>query len=701
MTSSSSSSSSSFSWDDDQWKFTVTRKPIYTTDNFSLSPQSHIGWKQELSLTRFSNQDLPEALFGANHLELYHEPSKIKISFSALHALRSWVVLDQPPIPHLSNVPADAWDHTYTTDYPGSTTRTSSPTNSPPQPDKTTLYKIPSQILASSSTPTLRAPLCKCNTGGRRILASVAKSLGSTSNPPIPPYRPTAPMPPPPAYEATSEAFDLTGLLARNSPPLFFERLSLYTQNLDPHSFTSLTATICAASEFVIFFLRCFVRVNGVQVRVIDTKFTLVKGRPYVLRERSWREGTWEQFAGVGAGVHVDLGDEVNQGRIASKKLPLVKPPVVEKLQLDSTTSSARALSPSASVSVAATTKIKAHGLCASSTRAFICSNENNTIVALDLDSGERLWEVELLSPIVAAKSSQEACLLFVGCDNGELQILRADTGSSVHTCCFPKATSQGGRVRNTNLSVEKIAFGCLGSVAAAAGKHVFILSGLPKKENLVEEIFQVEGTVYDIAFSAADTTPTLAVGHYGGVTFLSPRSDSNHTHSKPQLRIGAAAVMCLGASKNELAVGQMDKKLRLGDVEYVGFDGAVTQASWGGEDNRYLAAIGGSVLAVVQPDGSDDERNICICVCGQTRAKFVSFQWQYSKKCSSLLVALDEFGKAYLFDVLKFDDNVPRRCFPVRELFAGQNGLKNLMWAGTGRVVASDSNGQVVMSSI
>ena len=119
----SSSSSSSFSWDDDQWKFTVTRKPIYTSDNFSLSPQSHIAWKQELSLTRFSNQDLPEALFGANHLELYHEPSKIKISFSALHALRSWVVLDQPPIPHLSNVPADAWDHTYTTDYPGSTTR--------------------------------------------------------------------------------------------------------------------------------------------------------------------------------------------------------------------------------------------------------------------------------------------------------------------------------------------------------------------------------------------------------------------------------------------------------------------------------------------------------------------------------------------------------------------------------------------------
>ena len=75
-------------WEGEGWEIRVSKAGIYNSDNFSLSDKSHVAWKQELGLTRFANQDLPEALFGGNHLELLHKPSKIKISFSALEALR-------------------------------------------------------------------------------------------------------------------------------------------------------------------------------------------------------------------------------------------------------------------------------------------------------------------------------------------------------------------------------------------------------------------------------------------------------------------------------------------------------------------------------------------------------------------------------------------------------------------------------------
>lgn len=113
----------SYVWDSEGWEIGVTKSGIYSTDNFSLSERSHVAWKQELGLTRFANQDLPEALYGDNHLEILHRPSQIKISFSALEALRCWTLSDNEPIPHLSGAVPDAWDYTYTTDYYGSTTR--------------------------------------------------------------------------------------------------------------------------------------------------------------------------------------------------------------------------------------------------------------------------------------------------------------------------------------------------------------------------------------------------------------------------------------------------------------------------------------------------------------------------------------------------------------------------------------------------
>jgi hypothetical protein len=45
-----------------------------------------------------------------------------------------------------------------------------------------------------------------------------------------------------------------------------------------------------------------------------------------VLRERSWREGDWEAFAGPGAPAHMDLGGRGDQ--LAADRLPLIRPAV-------------------------------------------------------------------------------------------------------------------------------------------------------------------------------------------------------------------------------------------------------------------------------------------------------------------------------------------------------------------------------------
>ena len=76
--------------------------------------------------------------------------------------------------------------------------------------------------------------------------------------------------------------------------------------------------------------MRCFVRVNGVRSRLLDTRY--VGDGHRVLRERSWREGSWEALVGRSGASHVDLGGQDDQ--VASQRLPLLRPPVVEVLTL-------------------------------------------------------------------------------------------------------------------------------------------------------------------------------------------------------------------------------------------------------------------------------------------------------------------------------------------------------------------------------
>jgi hypothetical protein len=522
------SSSSSSSWRIDS----IRSSNIYDSDPHSLKePNSHVAWKNELKLTRFANQELPEALWGSNCLMLTHLNTGVRISFCALEALRTWTLMDDEPIiPHLSGRIPDAWDYTYTTNYSGSIEKTTIEqaavaamvsTVAAKQPNGSTQYAIRTSTTTTTTTTTtgpmmplveLRPPMCKC-IGGRMICAGVAKSITTTMNtttktktkmkiqqqvPPQPQLlSPTTPPKPSPKWipcdEDVDGPFDMEGLLnAQRSPPLYYtNQIPLWNQNLDPHSYSFLTVTalVCnndknnddkklGSSGFIAILLRCFVRVNGVRVRLIDTKYIIRKRKQkrrrrrrdtdekigdddddddnndinkdcdfetttVVLREQSWKEGSWNEFLtgkkdssskksnnddddnNKDAIKLIDLGTDLEQGRRASKNLQHKFPPIVEKLILyddddDDDDNLKTAIKPKimttatirnqpAAPVTRATTIAEwipqsesgdcVITRCSSASGIVVLVVDNNRIMALDFNSGEFLWERNQISP--------------------------------------------------------------------------------------------------------------------------------------------------------------------------------------------------------------------------------------------------------------------------------------------------------------
>ena len=84
-----------FEWREGDWIVRTHRSKIHNNDANTLQWKSHLVWKSELGLTKFSNQDLPEALWGSNLLQLHHRSTNTTIYFCALEALRSWALLDE------------------------------------------------------------------------------------------------------------------------------------------------------------------------------------------------------------------------------------------------------------------------------------------------------------------------------------------------------------------------------------------------------------------------------------------------------------------------------------------------------------------------------------------------------------------------------------------------------------------------------
>ena len=384
-----------YRWDGggkDSWTFTSRKAPILNTNEL-------FGLKRELGA--YQGQSLPEALYGHNSLDMVHEASGIRISFSALEALRAWASLDHPAVrvahawedtatrqhqiattsPSMRFVRYD-YDYTFTTPYPGSTVvivarnddggdggggggstdgqaanseedrkdadavkegiasgavapRTST------QPDTSSFLGRPATDLACG-TAKLRKPLCKCRgTGGRVPLvvgggsstdaktvraatvkitvgrgmssgigsaskggaASTGTGSGSgggaghvvaVSDPALIPPSWTEITEKSTEGGARGEGLNVRSLLASDpNPPLFTDTVELYEDDLHECGLTFLRAKVYVARQFWVVFIRCFVRVDGVMARVLDTRYVYHRGDSRVCRERSWREGSW------------------------------------------------------------------------------------------------------------------------------------------------------------------------------------------------------------------------------------------------------------------------------------------------------------------------------------------------------------------------------------------------------------------------
>jgi len=251
---------------------------------------------------------------------------------------------------------------------------------------------------------------------------------------------------------------------------------------------------------------------------------------------------------------------------------------------------------------------------------------------------------------------------------------------------------------------------------AAAAGKKVMING----------RVFEVEGTVYDVAFlptrrkttpkndggtASRSTTPTrrlLAIALYGGVTLAD--TDATTTVWHRRFTVGSSAVLSFAISPDgsSIGIGCLDKRLRVfehdsppdaaavastggttpedgawavGDWnarDWIGFDGGATRVGFS-PDNRRLAALGGSVLLVIDRSSEWGEAPIVCCsdrnsknsaVYGTgstggnkiaTEGKFQSFAWSTK---DVLIASTNHF--VHVFDVRATIDTVPKRCHPI-----------------------------------
>ena len=91
--------------------------------------------------------------------------------------------------------------------------------------------------------------------------------------------------------------FAVTRMTGGTPWPRFFDSVDLWLDNLDPQSLSLLRVRVFFAADFWVACLRCFVRVNGVKARVLDTRCELGCDQ----RGGSAGEGGGREFSVIGA----------------------------------------------------------------------------------------------------------------------------------------------------------------------------------------------------------------------------------------------------------------------------------------------------------------------------------------------------------------------------------------------------------------
>jgi hypothetical protein len=356
---------------------------------------------------------------------------------------------------------------------------------------------------------------------------------------------------------------------------------------------------------------------------------------------------------------------------------------------------------------------------CAMDSRILVAVVEECTIVTLDAFSGQNLWEHSLapcsvlslaLCPFQHSSSKHpDRAKVVVGDDRGCVHVVQWDgigtegtPNISKQSHCF-ESGNKGDRQPTVNVQrpchwVEKLVCSPCGHYfAASAGKKIMING----------KIHEMEGTVYDLAFLPAsrngdtmngkaqqEKKPTqnlLAIALYGGLTIVDAVAMTTWHH---RFTVGSSAVLSFAASPNgqSIGVGCLDKRLRVfesngsGDNgtedidsygvlgswdarDWIGFDGGVSCVAFC-PDNRRLAALGGSILLVVDRSSKWGEAPT-ICSIHQDSGertgrgeRFQSFAWS----TKDILVASTD-RCLHIFDLRATIDAVPKRSYPAASI--------------------------------
>ncbi|KAL2940659.1 TIP41-like protein [Bienertia sinuspersici] len=248
------------------WEIESSNRSILTSLELQL-------WEEKLQTSH-----LPEMVFGNSSLVLKHLASGIKIHFNAFDALIGWKQEALPPV----EVPAAA------------------------------KWKFKSQSFEQVILDydyTFTTPYC----GSEKVDTNIEKEdVGDVSD-----GGPNL------CWEDCEEKIDMVAL-ASKEPILFYDEVVLYEDELADNGVSLLTVKVRVMPSGWFVLLRFWLRVDGVLMRLRDTRLHFVFGAqsfPVILRESCWRECTFSALAAKGYPVDVAA---YNDPSIISQRLPVI-----------------------------------------------------------------------------------------------------------------------------------------------------------------------------------------------------------------------------------------------------------------------------------------------------------------------------------------------------------------------------------------
>ncbi|XP_002962435.2 TIP41-like protein [Selaginella moellendorffii] len=219
------------------WRIRSTKRAILNAEQIER-------WEAKLG-----TRHLPEMVFGGNELELVHEASGIAISFNAFDALAGWKRENLPPV----EVPAAA---------------------------KWKMRCNPNEQLIMDYDYTFTTPYC----GSERLVLEQEQADKESSLATL-------------EWKSCDTRIDLIRLQVKD-PILFYDEVILYEDELSDNGISFLSVKVRVMPNCWFLLLRFWLRVDGVLMRLRDTRMysgfqSDPREFPDIIRERSQREETF------------------------------------------------------------------------------------------------------------------------------------------------------------------------------------------------------------------------------------------------------------------------------------------------------------------------------------------------------------------------------------------------------------------------